>query len=427
MDDTARGIRPETLALDALIEATIKRNLRDNRRSRADTMLFLGNRHASFPTLVVQDPVLEPVDKLVWMAIMLQAAETGGSTAFPTYDYIRKTANIASKSTVARAIAVLRATRWLTLCARLREHSGRFRGNVFALHDEPLPLADALHLDSGYMQFLRDSQTNSHARVRVVASAVLESIDEDIQAGLDVCAVEDPRVRRMEAAQAVQSDAPRRFFAFSAKVMAELRSHSPGKNGFSDQDQKSNLVRVNDRVRISAHQKSNPGSCSSSYLNKTTTTTTTKRTNFTIAGEHGVALIYPKRLSENQRELADRYLSQVIPHQRQLILDELEGRYRSEEKGMQPLYDEMSFLFFLCKAMKNGGFKENLGIRVREERDAREKARQNRQPRPGRPPDTGVQEMRKQIAAGKGPLEEMRRALGMPGRATERGETDESQ
>ncbi len=423
MDDLAVGIRPETRALDALIEATLERSEGGNRQSRSDSMLFLGNRHASFPALVVQDPILEPVDKLVWMAIMLQAAETGRSTAFPTYDYIRKTANIASKSTVARAISVLRATRWLTLYARLRENSGRFRGNVFALHDEPLPLVDALHLDSGYMQFLRESQSNGHARVRAVASGVLESIDEDIQAGLDVCAVEDPRVRRMEAAQAVQSDTPRRFFAFSAKVMAELRSHSPGKNSVSDQDQKSNLV--NDRVRNSVHQKSNPGSCSN--LKKTTTIRSAERKNFAGAGENNTPLIYPKRLSENQRELADRYLSLVASYQRQIVLDELEGRFRSEEKGMQPLYDEMSFLFCLCKAMNNGEFKENLGIRVREERIAREKARQKRQPRPVRPPDTGVQEMRKQIAAGKGPLAQMRKSLGMPSRATKQGDTDESQ
>jgi hypothetical protein len=207
--------------------------------------------------------------------------------------------------------------------------------------------------------------------------------------------------------------------------MAELRSHSTGKNGVSDQGQKSNLV--NDRVRNLVHQKSNPGRCSSSYLKKTTTTQRAERKNFAGAGENNAPLIYPKRLSENQRELADRYLGLVASHQRQIVLDELEGRFRSEEKGMQPIYDEMSFLFCLCKAMKNGEFKENLGIRVREERIAREKARQKRQPRPVRPPDAGVQEMRKRIAAGKGPLAEMRKSLGMPRRHDREDDTDESQ
>ena len=226
MDDSAREIRPETLALDALIEATIERSKGDSDKSRVDTMLFLGNRHASFPALVVQDPVLEPVDKLVWMAIMLKAKETGSTTAFPNYDYIAKTANVSSTATIARAIAILRITRWLTLCGRIRERNGRFRGNVFALHDEPLPLVDALHLDVSHMKFLRESLEHRHARVRTVARGVLDTIDEDIDAGVDVCADESVLERRIAATESAEKGAPRRFFAFSAKVMTGLRGHN---------------------------------------------------------------------------------------------------------------------------------------------------------------------------------------------------------
>ena len=92
------------------------------------------------------------------------------------------------------------------------------------------------------------------------------------------------------------------------------------------------------------------------------------------AGE--AALVYPGRLSDNQRELADRYLSSVPPDQRQAILDELEGRIQSERKGMNLLYDEMRFMYSLCKALKNGEFRSNLGIKVYEDRLARERARQ---------------------------------------------------
>ena len=93
---------------------------------------------------------------------------------------------------------------------------------------------------------------------------------------------------------------------------------------------------------------------------------------------------------------------------------------------MQPLYDEMRFLFSLCKAMKNGAFKENLGVRVREERSAREKARQKRQQRPERRPEVDVQAMRTRLAAGEGPVAEMRKALGLASRATRQVATDES-
>lgn len=425
MDDAARGIRPETLALDALIQATLEGREGTNTKSRADTMLFLGNRHASFPTLVVQDPVLEPVDKLVWMTIMLKARETGSTTAFPSYDYIAKTANVSSTATIGRAIAILRITRWLTLCGRIRERNGRFRGNVFALHDEPLPLVDALHLDVSHMKFLRESLGHRHARVRTVARGVLDTIDEDIDAGLDVCADESVLDRRIAATESVEKGVPRRFFAFSAKVMAELRSQNGSQRRLDHQGQ--NLKAADSRVQNLHPQNLKAGSCSSSNLNKTTTTQRVERQNFVVRGENDTPLVYPKRLGENQRELADRYLATVSADLRQAILDELEGRYRSEEKGMPPLYDEMSFLFSLCKAMKNGEFKANLGIKVHEERVARESARRKRAERTRKNQEASAQDISQRIAAGKGPLAEMRRSLGMPSRPSQEDETDESQ
>ncbi|MCP4043475.1 MAG: helix-turn-helix domain-containing protein, partial [Gammaproteobacteria bacterium] len=359
-----------------------------------------------------QDPILEPVDKLVWMAIRLQASETGGNTAFPSYAYIAKTANVSSKATISRAIAILRATRWLTLCARIRGSGGRFHGNVFALHDEPLPLVDAIHLDSTYMQFLRESGDHRHARVQAVARGVLDTIDEDIEAGRNVCADEHPITRRVQATEVVEKDMPRRFFAFSAKVMTELRSHSPSRNGQDHQGQ--NLNSVEKGVQNLHPQNLNSASCSSSYINKTTTTNSRARKNFVVRGEGQAPLSYPRRLSDNQRELADRYLSIVPPHQRQAILDELEGRIRSERRGMTPLYDELSFLYSLCKALKNGEFESNLGIKVHEERIAREKALQkSREQRIDRSADKGLQELRRQIKAGKGPIAEIRKTLGM--------------
>ena len=368
MGEGSSGLRPETRALDALIQATIERAQQGSGSTAADTMLFMGNRHQSFPTLVVQDPVLEPVDKLVWMVIMLQAQETGGSTAFPSYEYLARKANVSSTSTISRAVAILRATRWLTLCARLRGERGRFRGNVYALHDEPLPLADVLHLDPDYMKFLRQSLTHHHARVCLVAKGVLDTIDEDIHEGLDICAQDHPLERRMQAAEVIQQDSARRYFAFSANVMSRLRNVvSEDDTDHRDQNSKADDT----RLQISNPQNSKTGSCSS-YIYKTTTTQTTEAAKFD--GHAESSLIYPKRLSENQRELANRYLNTVSEEVRQSILDELEGRFRSEQKGMKPLYDEMRFLHYLCRAANKGEFVPNLGIKVRDERIEQEQA-----------------------------------------------------
>ena len=200
-------IRPETYALDALIRETLARGHRRGAAANSDALLFLGNRHHAFPMVVVQDPILEPVDKLVWMIICQSGQSTGTRAVFPSYAAIARLANVSSTSTVSRAIAILRATRWLSLCARSREANGRFGGNVYALHDEPLPLADALHLDPGYMAFLIDAANHHHARVRRVVAAVAASLDEDIRAGKDVLAP----VNAMECWRRVKSEPPRRL------------------------------------------------------------------------------------------------------------------------------------------------------------------------------------------------------------------------
>jgi hypothetical protein len=314
MNEVSAAIRSETLALDTLIQETVVQA--EAGSGAADTMVFLGNRHQSFPTAVVNDPVLEPVDKLVWMVIMLAVRETGGNMAFPGYESIGKIANVSSRSTVARAIVILRATRWLTLCARVRKASGRFRGNVYVLHDEPLPLADALHLDADYMAFLGNALGHGHARVRAVAQGVLDSIDEDIQAGQAVYAQPHPIERRLQSVVATKDGEPRRVFYLTRNVLKRRRSDSirHKKEGLHH-DQ--NLNTAGDRVR-----NSNSGSCSS-YIYKTTTTR--GLSNFAHTGENDQPLVYPPRLCDNHREIAARYLSELSPEQRQPILDELAG------------------------------------------------------------------------------------------------------
>tara|TARA_R100000005_G_scaffold94413_1_gene72324 strand:+ start:10076 stop:11332 length:1257 start_codon:yes stop_codon:yes gene_type:complete len=369
-------LRPETVALDALIKATIAKVQTQSDQSSPDAMLFVGNWHQAVPAMVIQDPVLEPVDKLVWMVIMLHARETGGRTAFPDYDTIARKTNVSSTSTVSRAIAILRLTRWLTLCAKVRQKSGRFTGNVYTLHDEPLPLADALYLDEAYMAFVTQSQEHHHARVRRVAEAVLESLDRDIQQGEYLGRQESAIERRLQANQQLSDsrgnhDQQGRYFTFHAASLDQLNKPSGARiSEQSDQHQ-------NSKVEAQEHYGSR---CSSDYK-KTTTTTTTPNTNnerkgFSetdqpISPPSDQALIYPPRLSENQKHLADRYLAMIDPDDRQLVLDELQGRLASEQKGMKPVYDELRFLHSLCKAAQQGEFVPNLGIKVVEARQAR--------------------------------------------------------
>lgn len=396
-------IRPETYALDALIRETLARGRRGGGNA-ADALLFLGNRHHAFPVVVVHDPILEPVDKLVWMVICQAAQATGTKAVFPSYTDIARLANVSSTSTVSRAISILRATRWLSLCARNREANGRFGGNVYALHDEPLPLADALHLDPGYMAFLDEAAGHHHARVRRVVQAVSTSLDQDIRSGKDVLAPVNPMERRLEALHAIQRGGDRRYFSFNAEVIAGLANSGVRRDG-SNQDQNSKAVKRDPRKSKSVLRSS------SKYINTTTTTPTDSKDSAREAVSLE-SLIVPPRLKDNQRALAARYLETIPVEHRQPVLDELAGRFLAEQHGAKPVYDELRYLHHLCVQVNRGGFVPNLGLKVQAERDRRrheaERMREEaaerereRKERAERPP-------------GENPIAEIRKLLGMP-------------
>lgn len=409
MRDDELDLRPETYALDSLIQATIRRVQRAP--GHQDAMLFMGNWHQAFPTRVVRDPVLEPVDKVVWMVIMLQAREPGGRTAFPSYTTLAQQANIASTSTIARAIAILRLTRWLSLCARLRARTGQFQGNVYVLHDEPLPLADALYLDEDYMAFLQHSRQHAHARVRKVAQAVVDALAQEIQKGHDPLASLAPieqRARsimasreREEGGQGKTLKAPRHFPEFTDDVLQQLANHPahPALPALQDQNQNSKLVKEQEVE-----------GCSSSILK--TTTTTTNKSDTKIGALSEATLIFPARLSDNQKALADQYLAQLPMAMRQALLDELMGRIQAESYGAKPLYDEIRFLHALCRAAKRGEFVPNLGLKVTE---ARTRSRiQNELARTPPPPQPSASDDPAAKVAAREHLDRMRQQLGLP-------------
>lgn len=358
-------IKPETHALDALIQASVQQLLTAGPRngSTNDGLLFLGNWHDAMPRLIFQDPVLQPVDTRIWGVIKIAAAGTR-PTAFPTYKQIARTANVGSEATVARSMAILRATRWLSLCLRVRDAQGRYRGNIYALHDEPLPLLDTIYLDQEYMQFLEQALSHGHPHVRRVAAATMEALSEALRTGDDLVTRVNPMHRRLEAIGTLEGQETR-FFGFSSRQLQNLKSGS--------EDDPLQYLQSEPLQKLKSPTCS---SSSSSYINNKTTTTTTEVGNTTRAhareGTSAPPLVMPASFTANEQRAAMICLGDAPESTRQDILDELAGRMTAARRRGTPIDNPLGYLSGMCRAACKEEFAlTSPGLRVQEQREKR--------------------------------------------------------
>nr|WP_249324657.1 STY4528 family pathogenicity island replication protein [Enterobacter mori] len=86
----------------------------------------------------------------------------------------------ASRSTVSRALLMLRLACWLSLCHKTQDRvSGRILGNVYALHDEPLSVLDAVRFDGSYLHLLEQCSRHENKAIRAAAQGILYDIRQD--------------------------------------------------------------------------------------------------------------------------------------------------------------------------------------------------------------------------------------------------------
>lgn len=150
-----------------------------------DGVLYSGNRHETVPRALFLDRRLTPLERNAWQVIRLQL-QRDGITAFPTYDELAPyltsmpCTNRASSETVARALTILRLTRWLSLVQRRRDKpTGRHQGNLYVLHDEPLSPFEAVQLDVEYLDLIGRALDHASKAIQSVSYHVLEELATD--------------------------------------------------------------------------------------------------------------------------------------------------------------------------------------------------------------------------------------------------------
>lgn len=153
--------------------------------SAMDGFLFSGNRHETVPRGLFLDRRLTPLERNAWQVVRLRLNDDG-ITAFPTYEQLRPyltsmpCAPNASHETVARALTLLRLTRWLSLVRRRRDPAtGRLQGNLYVLHDEPLTPFEAMQLDVDYLGLVGRTLNHASKAIQRVGVHVLREIADD--------------------------------------------------------------------------------------------------------------------------------------------------------------------------------------------------------------------------------------------------------
>ncbi len=151
-------------------------------------IIFSGNPHETVPRKLLLDNRLTPLERNCWQVFRLLVNEDG-ITAFPTYDQLRPYLGMnpgkhASRETVAKALTVLRLTRWLSLGRTVRnEINGQVQGNVYLLHDEPVTPAEALEFDKDYMTLLMQSMEHQNKAINDIAAITWREFTSDPDVG----------------------------------------------------------------------------------------------------------------------------------------------------------------------------------------------------------------------------------------------------
>lgn len=137
------------------------------------------------PMALLLDRRLTPLERNTWQVLRWLITERQVTT--PRYQDLQPylatspCGTQASRETIARALNVLRTTRWLSLVDRSRDAQGCLRGCIYVLHGDPLTPAEQLELDTGYAALLQQNLSHATKGVRDVAQHVIEEIQADPQ------------------------------------------------------------------------------------------------------------------------------------------------------------------------------------------------------------------------------------------------------
>ncbi len=374
-DPLNEEVSPETLALRAYIERATELLNSEQAFTDDGALIYLGNPHIAIPRQMLICSELESDDKVIWSLLREAIHRPGHPALFPSQkqlaSYIGKSSNVVNER-----IQILRIHRWITLCAYAgRSDSGKLQRPVYAIHDEPIPLADTLFLDESYLEWLSERQDSNASCVANAARQALEQLDRRFASGEDMtespgpvsrslCAMDDmiPLTQPVEPLQndrlrhteSVKSENNRLRHAESVISGTNNRVEILHSVTTGPKPVENNRLRIAESVisgkKVNLRATICSSSCSSS--NTTTTTTTTADADF----QETANLVFPSRLKPQEVSMARGLLRLLPREQRQFALDYL--RDRIADTAQKPLENAINYLRWLVDRLRSG---EGLG------------------------------------------------------------------
>jgi hypothetical protein len=337
--------------LSACITAELEKLSANNQHPEhyTDSLVYLGNWQDSIPRSIWFDTLLEAIDVRSWGLIRTQV--TPESAMMLSLNQLLRDALGYSKPTVSRIIYVLRLTRWISLCSRLRDANGRFKGHIYAIHDNVISLTDAIYLDADYIGFVKAQTHHGKEQIRTVALKIWANIQDSIdkqETDFVVSAAENiTKFSTQKSGNQVNYFNPVKKHQVIIFNLDDRNPEIPRNQQLDHQVNKVNPIPI----------------CSSS---KKTTTTKTKSIEKEISKND---FIFPEDFNASERELALLLLQKIEPEFRQPFLDEVAAQMAAKRKTHKPVKNPIAYLCWLCNEHRNGNtLLSSLGVRHRDNR-----------------------------------------------------------
>ena len=344
--------------------------------SPTGSLLYLGHWQDAIPRAIWVDPDLEAIDVRCWGIIRTQAM--AGSAVILSLHRLLQAQLGYSKPTVSKVLFVLRLTRWISLCSELRHESGRFKGHIYAIHDSPISITDAMYLDGSYITFVKQQRQHQHKQISRIACTLWQVINDSIanqQSILDdepsTASVINDFFRRVNGQDRVN------FLNSGHRVNFIDLAPTPRVNKINlnliQEETKENQTDRGLVKQIDRAGSTTTTTCSS-FIKKTTTTNLPDSKNQTKAEETS-ALIFPPDFNASERELACLYLKAIDPEHRQSFLDETAAQIEAKRHTSKPIRNPVAYLAWLCNEQAKGHtLLTSLSIRYRENRERKRNA-----------------------------------------------------